>query len=281
MALAILATAKLEAAHSTGPMRSREGAQGGAGHELRSGSQAMIDDTRRPDRATRDTRATRSAGGFSLIEVSIALAIIGLVTALALPNVSSYLENAHGRAAAKSVADAFNFARAQAIRTGSNHVVFFAAGGAGDTAGNDLEAADGRAVPILVLNDGRPGSTLQNCEIDAGEETLVFDAQTGVGWGHNSAPASQPAPHDAAVSAIPSSGSSFFAPNGTTAVTWVQFRPDGVPVAIDSSCDAGRLGTGGGTIYLWTQNRDYAITLAPLGGVRVHVWDPAAGAWTS
>ena len=58
-------------------------------------------------------------------------------------------------------------------------------------------------------------------------------------------------------------------------------RADGVPVAIDSSCNAGRLGTGGGTIYLWTDSRDYAITLAPLGGVRVHVWDPAAGAWTS
>ncbi|MEZ4334601.1 MAG: type II secretion system protein [Myxococcota bacterium] len=226
-------------------------------------------------------RAARRAVGFTLIEVAIALAIIGIVTALTLPNVARYLENANGRAAAKSVADAFNFARAQAIRTGNNHVVFFAIGGAGDVAGNPLLSADGRAMPILILNDGRPGSANQNCEIDAGEETIVFDAQQGVGWGHNTAPAASEAPDDANVSSIPTGGSSFFAPNGTTQVTWVQFRPDGVPVAIDNACTAGRLGSGGGTIYLWTENRDYAITLAPLGGVRVHVWNPGAGAWTS
>lgn len=235
---------------------------------------------RTPTRRDR-SHASSKASGFTLIEVAIALAIIGVVTALTLPNVSRYLENGRGRAAAKSVADAFNFARAQAIRTGNNHVVFFAAGGAGDTDGNDLTGADGRAVPILVLNDGRPGSGLQNCEIDAGEETFVFDAQTGVGWGNNSAPATEQAPNDTAVTSIPSSGSSFFAPDGTTATTWVQFRPDGVPVAIDDDCNAGRLGTGGGTIYLWTDNRDYAVTLAPLGGVRVHVWNGATGAWTS
>ncbi len=229
----------------------------------------------------RARRTTASTGGFSLIEVAIALAIVGVVTALTLPNVSRYLENGRGRAAAKSVADAFNFARAQAIRTGNNHVVFFAVGGAGDTAGNALTAQDGRAVPILVLNDGRPGAADQNCEIDAGEEIIVFDAQEGVGWGHNSAPATDEAPDDDAVTAIPAAGSSFFAPNGTTQVTWVQFRPDGVPVAIDSSCNAGRTGSGGGTIYLWTENRDFAVTLAPLGGVRVHVWDPGMGAWTS
>jgi len=251
----------------------------------------MIDCTARPETAAdaaseamllrRSGRRISATAGFSLIEVAIALAIIGIVSALTLPNISRYMENARGRAAAKSIADAFNFARAQAIRTGNNHVVFFAAGGAGDTAGNALEADDGRPVPILVLNDGRPGSADQNCEIDAGEERFTFEAQTGVGWGRNAAPATEQAPDDMSVTSIPASGSSFFEPDGATAATWVQFRPDGVPVAIDDACDAGRLGSGGGTIYLWTENRDYAVTLAPLGGVRVHVWNSLAGAWTS
>ena len=225
-------------------------------------------------------RRDRRSSGFTLIEAAIVIAIIGIVTATSMPNVTRYMESTRARAAAKSIADAFNVARAQAIRTGSNHVVFFSVGGAGDTAGNTLQRRDGTAVPILVLNDGSPGSANQNCEIDAGEEMITFAAQDGVGWGFNAPPATQEAPDDL-LTAIPASGSSFRAPNGTTAVTWVQFRPDGVPVAIDNACTAGRLGTGGGTIYLWSPNRDFAITLSPLGGVRVHTWIAATGAWTT
>lgn len=224
-------------------------------------------------------RRDERRSGFTLIEIAIVIAIIGVISALTLPNVTRYQESARARAAAKSIADAFSVARAQAIRTGNNHVVFFSIGGAGDTAGNALEGTDGRPVPILVLNDGRPGSTDQNCEVDAGEQIFVFEAQDGVGWGYNQPGSSDVAPDDAGVSTIPASGSTFQSPSGT-AVTWVQFRPDGVPVAVDSSCNAGRLGTGGGTIYLWSSNRDFAVTLSPLGGVRVHTWDAARGGWT-
>lgn len=216
--------------------------------------------------------------GYSLIEIAIVLAIAGVMTAMALPNLSQYMINANGRAAAKTVADAFNFARAQAIRTGNNHVVFFAIGGAGDVKGTALTGPGGQPVPILVLNDGRPATA--DCEIKAGEETFTFAAQPGVGWGVNTVPAAIVAPDDTNSATIPAAGSSFLDPNRTANMTWVVFRPDGVPVAIDNNCVAGRTGTGGGTIYLWTTNRDYAITLAPLGGVRVHTWDGGAGAWT-
>ena len=227
-------------------------------------------------------RRDRRRSGFTLIEVAIVVAIVGIVTATALPDVTRYMEVTRARTAAKSIADAFNLARAQAIRTGNNHVVFFSVDGAGDTAGNTLQRRDGTAVPILVLNDGAPGSANQNCEIDADEELITFEAQNGVGWGFNAPAAAQTAPDEtAAILEIPASGSSFRAPNGTTAVTWVQFRPDGIPVAIDDACTAGRLGTGGGTIYLWSENRDFAITLSPLGGVRVHTWIAGTGAWTT
>ena len=77
----------------------------------------------------------RRTGGFTLIEAVIVVAIIGVVAATALPNVSQYFENARGRAAAKSVVDAFHAARAQAIRTGNNHLVFFSIDGAGTRRG--------------------------------------------------------------------------------------------------------------------------------------------------
>ena len=41
----------------------------------------------------------------------------------------------------------------------------------------------------------------------------------------------------------------------------------------------GQLGSGNGAAYVTNGERDYAVVLNPLGGVRVHVWDRQAGAW--
>ena len=233
----------------------------------------------------RAARARKRTTGFTLVEAAIVVAIIGVVMAAAVPSMNRYFETARGRAAAKSIADAFTIARATAIRTGNNQVVFFSVlnGGVpgGDTAGTALTNSNGDPVPILVLDDGAPGAPTQNCQIDAAEPRVTFAPQRGVGWGANAPPPAAKAPDDDAVVVIPPNGSSFRAPDGTPNMTWVQFRPDGIPVAIDAACNPGRLGSGGGTIYLQTDNRDYAVTLSPLGGVRVHVWDAGVGAWTS
>jgi len=236
-------------------------------------------------REQRPTVWNKAVRGFTMIEIMVVVAIIGIIMAAAVPGINRHFETMNGRAAAKSIVDALTIARAQAIRTGNNHVVFFsiinAGVAAGDTVGAPLVDGNGAPVPVFVLNDGRPGSANQNCQIDAGEPRLTFDAKPGVGWGANAPPAAIEAPDDDAVNAIPVAGSSFRAPDNTPNMTWVQFRPDGIPVAIDNACNSGRLGSGGGTIYLQTASRDYAITLSPLGGVRVHVWSPSIGGWTT
>ena len=74
------------------------------------------------------------------------------------------------------------------------------------------------------------------------------------------------------------SGSSFATPVGG-ASTWVAFMTDGRPLAFDAACSMGQLGSGNGAVYLTNGLRDYAVVLNPLGGVRIHAWNPGAAQW--
>ena len=63
---------------------------------------------------------------------------------------------------------------------------------------------------------------------------------------------------------------------------WVVFLPDGMPRAFSTGpFAAGAVGAGGGAVYVSSGTRDYAVVLAPLGGVRVHSWNRGASAWTN
>jgi hypothetical protein len=58
-----------------------------------------------------------------------------------------------------------------------------------------------------------------------------------------------------------------------------------VPVRFEGAlgtCGAiGATALGGAAFYLTNGTRDYAVVLSPMGGVRVHVWNSGAGAWSS
>jgi type IV fimbrial biogenesis protein FimT len=56
------------------------------------------------------------AGGFSLIELMIVLAIMGLLLVLGVPSFSLLLQNAQVRTAAESVENGLNLARTEAVR---------------------------------------------------------------------------------------------------------------------------------------------------------------------
>jgi type IV fimbrial biogenesis protein FimT len=56
------------------------------------------------------------AGGFSLIELMIVLAIMGLLLVLGVPSFSLLLQNAQVRTAAESVENGLNLARVEAVR---------------------------------------------------------------------------------------------------------------------------------------------------------------------
>ena len=221
------------------------------------------------------TRARNS--GLTLLEVVVAVAIVGILGTVTTLSFSQWQENQLLQTTSRQVADAFAVARMEAIRTGNIHIVYLATGVGTDVAGNPLLDSTGQPVPLLILDDGELGSPGQNCIIDAGEPTgTPIPLVNGLGWGFTvsggaKAPFDDTAPGNA-------TGSSFATPAGNPH-NGVAFGPDGVPIAFDLACTLGMFGTGNGGVYITNGERDYAVVLLPLGSVRMHGWDGAAGAW--
>ena len=203
-------------------------------------------------------------GGFTLIELVVVLGTASVILLVAWPNTARWREAEAARSSARVLAGAFAYAQGQSVRTGHNHMVFFLQ----DTESNPLVAA-GQTVPVLVLDDGLPGSTNQNCEIDAGEPVQGFRLEDGVSFGV-SGPTGK-APDD--------QGGGAHTTGRTFAQSWVLFLPDGTPRAVTAACAEGVLGSGGGGLYLGNAARELAVVLTPLGGTRLHTWNSGGSSW--
>jgi prepilin-type N-terminal cleavage/methylation domain-containing protein len=221
--------------------------------------------------------------GFTTLELMVVIGIVGLLAAMAVPSWRAIQANNRLRDAAGDVSDALGVARARAVSSGRNFVVYFNTGinGGQDVCGNDLLDANGNPAPILILDDGPPGGPGANCCIDAGEPVQTLPAAPGVQWGVDFAAAAAPGDNDP--SANFANGSSFTDPAGAS-TEWVLFRPDGIPVGFADTggpCTAGTTGTGGGAIYINNDRRDVAVVLSPLGTVKTHQYERSGAAWTN
>jgi prepilin-type N-terminal cleavage/methylation domain-containing protein len=220
-------------------------------------------------------RTTRQRTGFTLVELVIVLALIGIGIGIVAANLSSYAENQRAGTSARAVADAFSLARAEAIRTGNQFIVAF-----------DIEAGlGGISSDIVIVKDGTPAAA--DCEIDAGEVVETVSLERGVRWGTDPGLSNgAPAPDDAGGSGNQAGGSSFQDAHSPPAdASWVMFAPDGMPHLFTEDgaapCDeVSPVGDAGGAIYLTNGSRDYAVVLSALGIARLHRWNPDQGAWT-
>lgn len=212
---------------------------------------------------------SRQNRGITMIELLIVVAIMGVLAAAATPTLKKMFASQRLKDGAMSLAAGVNYARSQAILTGNVHLVFFET----DALGATLTDSASQPVPMLVLDDGRPGAANQNCRIDAGEPIRPIRLENGITPGVTGA--STQAPADFGTGSF-AGGSSFTDPSNTDA-SWVMFRPQGKPVSFDSSCAMGTLGSGSGGFYVTNGDRTAAIVVMPTGGTRVQSFD---GQWS-
>ena len=215
-------------------------------------------------------RADRRAG-LTLIELVVVMAILSALIFVAMPAVLSVNANQRIKSDARSVADLLMLARGEAIRTGTQHVVYL---GTDPAAVQPMDGA-GNAARMAVISDDDG-----DCRIDGGEAIEWIAAEDGVNLGVTNASAD--APNDAG--AGNRSTGATFTDTGATARDWLFFRADGIPVVFSGATDCGTetaTGSGGGAIYLTNGDRDYAVTLSPIGGIRVHAWQEGANQWTN
>jgi Tfp pilus assembly protein FimT len=214
----------------------------------------------------------------TLIELMIALVLVGVMLTLGASALSNWADIQRAATSARSVADAFALARAEAIRTGSNHILAF----------DITSGLDGRTADIVIANDGPLGNTAgvsSNCKIDANEIKYRVPLERGVHFGTTNSTGG--APDDPGTAAEAAAGSTFKNVAGNAA-SWVMFGADGLPrrftqnVSTSPPCAAiGPAAESGAAIYLSNDSRDYAVVMTALGAARVHrQLSSGATSWT-
>jgi type IV fimbrial biogenesis protein FimT len=114
----------------------------------------------------------KTAAGFTLIEMMAAVAVVAVVTALAIPNMRVFVSNAHIRGTAEEIRSGLNLARSEAIRR--NAVVTFALNGNGwdvFVPGGNEDGTD------LTIVSRAPKQTVMSVDADLAQ--IQF---SGAGW---------------------------------------------------------------------------------------------------
>lgn len=223
-------------------------------------------------------RDRRHSQAFTLLETMIVVATLGAFLAITVLSMRSQFGENRAKAAARSLGDLMMVARQEAMRTGVNHIVFFAT----DAEDNAISSRGGEPAAALLIADADTDG-----RVDAGEKvaSVLLSNSQGLAWGSNFAAnegTPVPAPNDNGAATFPPTDPDFicctFLDDTGSEARWVVFLPDGLPRAFSiGPFVTGPIASGNGAVYVTSGTRDYAAVLAPLGGLRVHAYANGAG----
>ncbi len=214
--------------------------------------------------------------GFSLTEIMVVVAVLGIAAALTIPGFNRMQSNSRAKTTARMISNAFQAARAQAILAEEQHVVMWTAPNAVDACNNALPG------PIVILADADGDCCIDNNETLINVSTDPATEFANLNWGVTFAAGRVPVDGGGGNH---TTGSSFSDQFGAQ-TNRVLFRNDGVPVGFTNACATGPVGSGAGGVYLTNGGaaagqRDYAVVLSALGVPKVYSWDAASNAWTN
>ncbi len=105
----------------------------------------------------------RNKNGFSLLEIMLVIAIITVISTVAVPGYRSWLPKYRLGSASRDILSVFQQSRIRAIRENATAVVLFDPDGDGNLGGNY----------IAFIDDGTGGGTAENWVADGGEQIFV------------------------------------------------------------------------------------------------------------